>query len=93
MPPRSVGQRKDIAATFSRNSNLRLTSGGLRPLHQPLEARVAPERGEVRVDLEPAGRQVIGNLEQGLQLVERLLGLADEDVDAPEIVLEVRPRL
>jgi hypothetical protein len=35
----------------------------LRLVHQPLEARVATQRGEVRVDLEPARREVVRDLE------------------------------
>src|SRR4051812_45630684 len=36
-------------------------------LQQPLETRVAPQWGEGGVDLEPAGREVVGDLEQRLE--------------------------
>ena len=57
--------------------------GGLpsRPVHQPLEMRVAPERVEGGGDLEPAWREVVvGHLQQRLRPVERPLGLAYEEV-------------
>src|SRR6185503_8482992 len=62
----------------------------LRALQQPLEPRVAPQRREVGVDLEPAGREIARDLEQRLEVVERLLGLAHHEVDAGELVLDVR---
>ena len=67
-----------------------LTAALLLPRDQPLEARVAPERGEGGVDPEPAGRES-RSLEQRLQQVECLLRLAHEDVDPGEQALELRP--
>src|SRR5262245_66554918 len=46
----------------------------LLPRHQPLEARVALEWREGGINPEPAGREVVGHLEQRFELVERLLG-------------------
>lgn len=57
------------------------------PGHEPLEAGVPAKRGEVGVDLEPAWRQVVWDLEQRLEKVERLLRLAGGDVDPDELVL------
>ena len=50
-----------------------------------------PQRIEVRIHPEPAGREIVGHLEQRLQPVERLLRLPDQDVDADELVLQVGP--
>ena len=52
--------------------------------HQSLEAGVLPERSEGGIDLEPAGREVVGDLKQGLEQVERLVGLTDEKVVADQ---------
>ena len=38
----------------------------LLPRDQPLEAGIAPKRGEAGVEFEPAGRQVYGTLSNGL---------------------------
>src|SRR5262249_61203701 len=54
-----------------------------------LEPRVVAERVEGRVDLQPAGREVVRDLQQRLELVERLLRLAGENVDSRELVLHV----
>jgi hypothetical protein len=56
-----------------------------------LEPRVIAQRVEVGVDLEPAGREVVRDLQQWLELVERLLRLADKNVDPDELVLGVGP--
>src|SRR5215210_5823319 len=74
-----------------RNRWLATTPTMLRPVHQPLKARVAPERGEGGVNFKPARRQVVRDLEQRLKLVEGALGLAHEQVDAIELVLGVGP--
>ena len=68
------------------NANYRLSAGD-----QSFEARVAPEWSEGGIDFEPAGREVIRHPEQRLELVERLLRLSDQQVDAHEVVLEVGP--
>src|SRR5713101_2944958 len=57
---------------------------------EPLEPRVALERREVGIDAEQAGRQVVRQLEQRLQLIERLLRLAHEEIDPDELMLHVR---
>ena len=49
------------------------------------------KRIEGGVDLEPAGREVVRDLQEGLELVERLLRLADEDVDSLRVGLKVGP--
>src|SRR4029450_6130769 len=61
----------------------------LTPVHQPLEARVALERREVGIDPKPPGREKVRDLEQRLELVERLPRLAGDDVDPRELVLHV----
>ena len=53
--------------------------------------RMATEWSECRVDLEPAGREIVWDLEQRLELVDRLLRLTHEEVDAHELVPDVRP--
>ena len=47
-----------------------------------------PQWDEGRIDPEPPGREIVRDLQQRLQLVERLVGLADQDVDPGELVLE-----
>src|SRR6185369_15330533 len=49
--------------------------------------RIAAQRIEAGVDLEPSRREEVRNLKQRLEPVERLLGLADADVDQGELVL------
>src|SRR5215207_2234594 len=49
-----------------------------------------PRSSEVGVDLEPPGRQVVRHFEQRLELVERLVRLAYQKVDAGKLVLNVR---
>ena len=54
--------------------------------------RGSPRSGaKLGSNLEPARRQVVWNLEQGLQLIERQIGLADQEVDSRELVLTVKP--
>src|SRR3982751_3233930 len=55
-----------------------------------LEPRVPPERRERRVDTKPTRRQVVGSTEQLLEQVQRLLALADEQIDARQQVDLVR---
>src|SRR5262249_15575592 len=54
-----------------------------------LEPGILAERVEVGVDLQPAGRKVVRDLQQRLELVESLLRLASENVDPDELVLIV----
>ena len=49
-------------------------------VHQALEPRVAAQQGEGGVDPKPARREVVRDREQRLQPVERLVGLAQEQV-------------
>src|SRR5262249_3679624 len=62
-----------------------LSRGLLRAGDEPLEPRILPERIEVGIDLEPTGREVVRDPQQGLELVERLLRLAHEHVDPSEL--------
>src|SRR5206468_10792716 len=55
-----------------------------------LKPWVLAQRIEAGIDFQPAGREVVRDLEQRLELVERLLRLAHENVDAHELVLVVR---
>ena len=48
-----------------------------------------PERIECRVDPEPAGRKVVGDLEQRLELFDGALQLTDKQIDAYELVLNI----
>src|SRR5690242_10346097 len=57
---------------------------------EPLEPGVALERGEVRIDAKQAGRQVVRQFEQRLELVERFLRLPHEQVDPHQLMLHVR---
>src|SRR5207249_2805009 len=50
-----------------------------------------PQGIEVGIDLEPAGREVVADLEQWIEMVQRLLRLANEDVDPGKLVLQVGP--
>jgi hypothetical protein len=59
--------------------------------HQPLEVRVALEGGEGGVDLKPAGREVVGHLEERRQPVECLVIFPNEQVDAHELGRLPRP--
>jgi hypothetical protein len=65
---------------------------GLLRRHQPLEPRVPFEWGEVGVDPKPAGREVVCDFEQRLQLIQRLFRFAREQVDAAQHVLLVVAR-
>src|SRR6476660_1967562 len=60
------------------------------PRGQVQEPRILPHRIERRIDPEPARRQVIRNLEQWLELIERLLRLPHEQVDPDQLQLNVR---
>jgi hypothetical protein len=60
-------------------------------LHQSPKPSVATQRSEVGVDAEPPRREIVGNLQQRLQLVQRLLGLAHHQVDPGELMLAIRP--
>src|SRR5262249_53083908 len=83
--------RRLRAARGSRKSR-----GGFLPGESPcrrdelLEPWVVADRVEVGVDLQPARRQGVGNLQQRLALFQSLLGLAKENVDPHELVLNVR---
>jgi hypothetical protein len=48
-----------------------------------VRSAVAPERGELGIDRELTGREVARDLEQRLELVERLLWLARHPVSPP----------
>src|SRR5262249_16251446 len=63
----------------------------LRRSDELLESRVLAKRIEGGVDLEPTGRKEVRHLQQRLELVERLVGLAGKHVDPSELVLEVGP--
>src|SRR2546428_11921114 len=60
---------------------------------QPVETWVAAQRREVRIDPQPAGREVVGNLQQPFKLVQRLLRLSREYVDPRELMVEVGPKV
>src|SRR5262245_23182681 len=62
----------------------------LRALCELLEAGVAAEGVEAGVDAQPAGREVVRDLQQRLQEVERLLAVPHQDVDPHDLVLDVR---
>src|SRR6185437_3337311 len=66
-----------------------LSAAGSGPGYQPLESGILPERIEHRIDLEPGGREIVRDLEQRLQLVERLFVLARQKVDPDELMLQV----
>ena len=70
-----------------------LWSPGSQPLGQLLEPWISSERLEVRVNPEPAGGEIVGYPEQRLQLIERVLRLADQKVDPDELMLEVGPEI
>src|SRR5687768_13285184 len=65
----------------------------LRAARQALEARVSAERGERRIESKPAGREIVRDLEQRLEMIERPLGLAEQDMDPGELMLRVWPVL
>src|SRR6185503_9473658 len=67
--------------------------GRWRPIHQPLELRFAPKRGECGIDSEPARREVIWDFQQGLELLQGLLRLTHQNVDADELMLNVGPEV
>src|SRR4051794_8732524 len=67
--------------------NWQCRSGG--PFDQLLKPRILPQRIEGWVDPEPAGREVVGDLEQRLQPVHRLVRLTDEDVDPHQLELVI----
>src|SRR2546425_1876443 len=75
----------DVPATLV----IRAQQDPLRSCDEPLEAWVPTQRREVGIDLQPPRREIIGDLEQGLELVERLLRLVLDDVDPRELVLDV----
>jgi hypothetical protein len=54
-----------------------------------LESRMGSYRIERRVDPEPSRRQIERNVQQGLELVERLVGLAAHQVDPDQLELHV----
>ena len=62
-------------------------------VHEPLKARVLPQRIERRIDPEPAGREIVRHPEQRLELVERQVRLAGEQVDPRELQLIVGPEV
>src|SRR5438876_7862518 len=78
-----VPSAADVTENFVRSVRLG------RRLEQPLEAGVALERGEAGVDPKPARREQVGDPEQRLQLVEGLLRLTYQEVDAHQLVLIV----
>ena len=73
-------------------STPRAKSSQTRSVHQPLKSGIAPKRRESGVDPEPAGREVVRDPNQWLDLVERLLRLTHEHGDTGKLVLEV-PRI
>src|SRR5882762_12015967 len=60
------------------------------PTNEPLEPRIAPQRIEGGIDLQPPAREIVRHLEQRLEAIERLLRLVREDIDPHELVLKVR---
>src|SRR5256885_7359272 len=60
---------------------------------QPVETWVAAQRREVGIDPQPAGGEVVGNLQQPFKLVQRLLRLSREHVDPRELMVEVGPNV
>ena len=56
-----------------------------RLVQEPLKARVRPQRIERRIDPEPAGGEVERHPEQRLELVERQVRLAGEQVDPHQL--------
>ncbi len=61
-----------------------MTLAECRPLtscDEPLEARVPAQRREVRIDLEPARREIVRDLEQRLEPIEGCIFLSHEQVD------------
>jgi hypothetical protein len=52
---------------------------------------VLAERVKRGIDPKPPRREIAGDLEQRLELIERLLGLAHQDIDPPQLVLDVGP--
>src|SRR2546427_3244575 len=75
----------DVPATLV----IRAQQDPLRSCDEPLEAWVPTQRREVWIDLQPLRREIIGDLEQGLELVERLLRLVRDDVNPRQLVLNV----
>src|SRR4051794_18583617 len=60
-----------------------------RPLDQPLEPRALPQRVEVGIDPEPPGREIVGNLEQRLQLLDGFVVFPGQGVDPCQQMLIV----
>jgi putative ubiquitin-RnfH superfamily antitoxin RatB of RatAB toxin-antitoxin module len=61
----------------------------LLPCRELLEPRIAAERRKVGIYPKPTPRKDVWHPEERLEVVERLLGLADEDVDPDQLVLNV----
>lgn len=53
---------------------------------EPLEARVAAEWSEIRIDPDPSWRQVAGMAHESIEHIDRALRLFRHRVDAREIV-------
>src|SRR5215831_16303009 len=72
-----------------RGAPVATNSERLPPRDQLLEAGVAAQRIEVGIDPEPAGREVVRDLQKRLEPIERLLRFSGENVDPHELVLQV----
>src|SRR5262249_14175591 len=90
--PRHLTTRNATDSRVSPACPARFLYSPLLPRNELLEARVAAQGIEVRIDLQPAGREVVRNSQQRLESVEGLLRLADENVDPHELVPQVGNR-
>ena len=63
----------------------------LRAARQPLEPRVPAQRGEVRIDAQPGRRDEVLQSQDLVDVVDRLLLLAEDQVDARTLVKDVGP--
>src|SRR4051794_10997105 len=66
-----------------------LASSRSRAAYQPLEARIAAQRGVCRIYLQPTPRQIIRDVENGFDQIKSLSGFTDRQVDARHLVLDV----
>src|SRR5215207_5623058 len=89
MPPCPSSRSMRYRSTSAAVRAARAVATGLRPLQQLLEPRIALERREIRVDPDVRRRQHVWDLHQLLQHIERLSVLADQQVDAQQLVLVV----
>src|SRR6476620_5999178 len=76
-----------------RTAPRRDSSALLRARDELLEPRVIAQRIEVGVDLQPGGREDIRDLQQLLEVLDRLLVFPDLDLDANELMQHVRAGL